>query len=363
MRILHINNSLAAGGAEQLVQNLAVGMHKKGNEVEILLLTDNENFFVEQLEQNGIPVNIIDRKNIYSFKNIFSIIPYLSKFDVVHVHLFPAQYWVAFASLFLFSKTKIITTEHSTYNRRRKKWYFRFIDNWIYGRYSSIIAISPETQISLSQWLISQHPIITINNGVPISLFSSAKEVDYRAEFNIPTNAKIVLMVGRFDSEKDHATLIRAFSKLAMFVHLLLVGGGYLMENCKQLVKTLNIQDRVHFLGLRKDVPNIIKAADVCTITSLWEGFGLVALEYMAAGKPVVASDVSGLNGLVGGAGVLFPAGNDVLLAKEISQLLVDKEYYKRIANLCLNRSKLYDIDTMVDAYLQLYKKIALKNE
>ena len=87
---------------------------------------------------------------------------------------------------------------------------------------------------------------------------------------------------------------------------LILVGEGPLKNSSQMLVQELCLKDRVFFLGNRDDVERIFKTADLSVLSSHWEGFGLVAVEGMAAGKPVIASNVSGLSEIVSGAGVLF---------------------------------------------------------
>ena len=113
------------------------------------------------------------------------------------------------------------------------------------------------------------------------------------------------------------------------------------------------IRDRI-----REDVPELIKMADICVLSSNWEGFGLVAAEYMAAAKPTLASDVEGLRDIVSDGGILFEKGNDDDLKNKIEKLFSDNSYYKHISKRCYDRSLEFGLDKMVNSYINIYKEI-----
>jgi len=157
MKLLQITNSLHSGGAEKLVADTSILFKKKYNiEVEILVLDGTETNFYKRIAAEGsIPIHTLGRgyKNIYNPINSFRLTKYLKKFDIVHVHLFPALYWVGFAKILLNSKTKFIITEHNTTNRRRKHPIFKKLDLFIYKRYDKIITISDAVDVSLKEHL------------------------------------------------------------------------------------------------------------------------------------------------------------------------------------------------------------------
>ena len=104
-----------------------------------------------------------------------------------------------------------------------------------------------------------------------------------------------IFMVAGFRYQKDQPTAINSLKFLPKNYHLFLVGDGPECNKCQQLVNEQNLSERVHFLGKRSDVASLLKSADICVISSHWEGFGLAAVEGMAAGKPVVASNIPGV--------------------------------------------------------------------
>jgi glycosyltransferase involved in cell wall biosynthesis len=143
--------------------------------------------------------------------------------------------------------------------------------------------------------------------------------------------------------------------------HLYLIGDGELRADCGNLVQELNLTNRIHFLGVRTDVPQLLKESYVVVMSSHWEGFGLAAVEGMASGKPVIASDVDGLCEVVEGAGVLSHHEDSTQLACEIKHLATDKDYYHNVAARCRERSKQFDISKMVDGYDKVYESLLQK--
>ncbi|MEA4969582.1 MAG: glycosyltransferase [Candidatus Pelethousia sp.] len=362
MKVLQIINSLGPGGAEKLLTDFVPLLNSSEDiKTDILLLTDKNNVFYDSLAGNGVKIDIVKYNDRYALRNIFGVRRHIINggYQIVHAHLFPAQYWVALAKILLLGKSvRFITTEHSTHNRRRGKWYFRFIDKFMYAQYDCIISISEKTKENLVNWIDPKHKRldkhIVIENGVDIAKIQAAAPYNKHELIDgVSEDTKLVCMVGRFSEQKDQATLISAFSALPENLHLLLVGEGQLLKKNKQLAHDLNIADRVHFLGFREDVPRILKTMDVVVLSSHWEGFGLAAVEGMAAGKPVLASDVGGLREVVGEAGLLFR--NVQELADRINGLTKSKSYYEDKARACKQRAEKYSHITMTTLLRDLY--------
>ncbi|TJX68820.1 glycosyltransferase [Soehngenia saccharolytica] len=367
MRILHIINNLGSGGAERLIADLLPRLNSYDEiECELLLLTDEKNVFDKELIKNGIKVNVLQRRKIYNPLNAIDIAKFVNKgnYDILHVHLFPSQYWVALAKpLFRNKSIKLVTTEHSSHNRRREKSYFKHIDKYIYRKYDKIISISEKTQENLMNWLKVKEKcrdkFIVIHNGIDMDKFSNAlpyKKEEIVSKFNEET--KVITMVARFSEAKDQPTLIRAMKKLNSDIHLVLVGEGPLLEECKKLTNDLGISERVHFLGYREDVARIMKTSDIIVLSSNWEGFGLSAAEGMASGKPVIASNVDGLREIVRDVGLLFDTGDEKELNRLIKELLDRQEYYVNVSGECIKKAQMYDIENMIKKILCIYNSL-----
>ena len=118
------------------------------------------------------------------------------------------------------------------------------------------------------------------------------------------------------------------------------------------------MESRVRFLGLRTDIPNVLKAADIIVMSSHWEGLSLSNVEGMSAGKPFIASDVNGLREVTKGYGLLFPNEDEEALAGMIRRLHDDVDFYQEVAERCCLRAKEFDIGQMVDGYEQVYLQL-----
>ena len=365
IKILHIINNLGSGGAEKLIEDTLPILHKKENlEVELLLLTDKNNVFAESLKKQGVEINVIGTKNIYSPTNIFSIRRFIKNndFDIIHAHLFPTLYWTALATKTLLNKKfNLILTEHNTRNGRRAHFFFRPVEKFIYNEYDKVVSISQKTEDNLIDWLgVKKNNKFTIvENGIDTQKFNEAEA--YSKEELCSTCSEddiFITMVGSFSKQKDQKTLINAMEQIDDKVHLFLVGQGQLLDEHKEYVNNLNLNNRVHFLGFRNDVDRILKTSDIVVLSSHWEGFGLAAVEGMAAGKPVIASDVSGLREVVKGAGLLFEQGDEEELAEIINKVLDDKEFYRLVSQKCLKKSKKYDINNMCEKMIDTYNSL-----
>lgn len=356
MRMLHIINSLSTGGAEKLIIDSVPLYQKQGLTVDVLLLSNKKTQFRSQLEEesNG-NTDGLTTKSIYNPFLIFKIIPYLKKYDIIHLHLFPTLYWVVLAKVFSFSKVKLVYTEHNTSNRRRDNYIFKFADRFIYKKLNAITAITEGVKHELIKHLKNKNKIEVINNGINIDAFSCKKTSDFN--YFSKHDFKLI-QVSSFREQKDQATIIRSMNYLPQSVKLILVGEGHLIESNKKLVRDLQLSDRVVFLGNRYDIPQLMNYADVAILSSHWEGFGLAIIEGMAAGKPAIACDIEGVREIVGDYGLLFKKGDEKELAKRIKSLLDDSQFYKEVAAKCKARAKDYDINVMVEKFIQLYKEV-----
>lgn len=358
MKVLHIINSLHTGGAEKLlIDSLPLYKHYE-IDVDILLLDSSETPFLKKLKesfQGNIYLSSI--KKIYSPKQIFEIKKYMNnKYDIIHAHLFPVLYFVSVSRIFSSSKGKFVFTEHNTNNKRLQNFFFRQIDRLIYKQYQKIIAITPQVKdVLVDKLKISPQKIDVIYNGIDTQKYKMAQAYGKTDFFN---DSSIILMqVSRFQEQKDQKTVIRALGLLPEQYKLLLVGDGQLRKECEKLAMDLNLRERVKFLGVRMDIPELLKTSDIVIQSSHWEGFGLTAVEGMASGKPIVASDVAGLADIVKDAGLLFEKGNEKDLAEKILSI-ENSEKYNLICQKCLERSKSYDINYMVDSTIYLYNSL-----
>ncbi len=196
-----------------------------------------------------------------------------------------------------------------------------------------------------------------INNGVNVKNIRQC-EIIAREQLNLSSQAKLIVQIGRFYPQKDQKTLIKALALLPDDFYVLFVGDGPLLDEYQKLAQYYNLSKRILFLSVREDAISILKASDIVVMSSNFEGFGLAAVEGMAAGKPVIASDVEGLSNIVEGAGLLFEPHNEKDLAAKIRLLMEDQLFYKSVSEKCKQRSEKCDVSVMGNRYNQLYQSL-----
>jgi len=248
----------------------------------------------------------------------------------------------------------LVTTEHNTWNARRR-WWLRPVDLWMYPYYERIACISEATAEYLIRWCPGVAEKITvIPNGIPLDTFENAQPATLA---HVPRDVTRLVFVGRCEAPKDHATIFRALASVPD-AHLLLVGDGPFRPRLEQLAQSLGIRDRVTFLGWRQDVADVLKACDIYVHSTYADGFGIAACEAMAAGLPVVASDVPGLAQVVAGAGILFPAGDDKTLAHHVRALIKSPEQQRLMSRASLQRARQFSIENTVDGCIRMYESV-----
>lgn len=354
MKVLQVINSLTAGGAQKLVADFVPVMNKKGIAADVLLFNEDKGPFLETLLSKNVRVMNIKSKHLYSPYNVFKAAKYFDKYDVVHVHLFPAIYWTSLAKIIRPAnrKAKYILTEHSNSNRRFTKPYLQPVDKFVYDRFDALIAISESVKEVL--WKRIGHPDIpVIYNGVNVEELSGAVPV------TLPQNQLSLLMVAAFSEAKDQDTVIKAMQHLDERYHLYLAGQGYTEKACMQLAQDLNVAHRVHFMGVRKDIPGLMKSVDINILSSHWEGLSCVALEAMASGTPFIGTDVNGIKEMfVNNDFALFKTGDVEALTQKIKKIVEDRSFAKQQSEINFREVKKFDIEVMTDHYLELYKRL-----
>lgn len=360
MKILLILPSLALGGAEVSTAKMAIHLKKLGADVTILTFVHLDTQIFQLLKNNNIGIVVTNKTpkkhKYYSFSNMLFLHRYLKNndFDIVHAQLFPAQLSLACVKLVSKHNIPFITSEHSTNNRRRNKWFFKPIDYLVYKQFDKIITISPTVEVELTNWVPHiKERCEVILNGVNIEEFQNKKNTNHS---DAQKQNLYVLSVGRFFPPKGHYILLKAFA-LTSGMELYLAGDGPLKDELLKLAEELKIKDRIHFLGIRSDIPELINNADIYVQPSLWEGVCIANLEAMAGGLPVIVSDVAGLSEVVEDSGLKFPRGDHVKLAECLTLLKEDKALRDKLSAMSQERAKDFSLEKTVKQYYALYEK------
>jgi glycosyltransferase involved in cell wall biosynthesis len=354
MRVLQVIDSLPLAGAEVLVKDLAPRLRMRGVDCDVAVLRELSSPLEASLQAAGVPLHATHVTKLYSLRQVPRLKKLMQCYDVVHVHLFPAQLWAVLAASQMNRRIALVTTEHNTWNARRR-WWLRPFDAWMYPNFERIACNSEATAQELVRWCPGiAAKVQVIANGIPLETFETAQpaELPY-----VPDCVMRLVFVARLEPQKDHRTILRALTAVPR-VQLLLVGDGPLREELQHLARLLGIAGRVTFLGRRNDVAGILKASDIYVHSTTSDGFGIAACEAMAVGLPVIASDVPGLAQVVGPAGVLFPPGDDRALARELQALLSSPKRRQEMCDAGRRRAQCFSIEKTVDGCIEMYQSV-----
>ena len=352
MRILQVINSLELAGAEVLVSDMIPRLRQQGARVSIALL----NRVDTRLERSLRDVPDCEIFGTRRKARSPSQVPWLARlfrnFDLVHSHLFPAQFWVAAAARVARSRVKLVTTEHNPDNNRRGKSVWLWPDTWMYAQYDAIVCNSQATADALHRWVPrSSSRTTVIPNGIDCNRFSGGPPSAG------PSGTLTAIFVARLEPQKNHLTLLRAL-KSVPDLRLKVVGDGSLRPELENFAASSGLKDRVEFLGWRDDVPELLRASDIYVHSTHSDGFAISAAEAMAAGLPLVASNVPGLSWVVGDAALLCKPGDPDDLAAQLRRLAENAELRRELGRRGRIRARQFSIDATVTAHLELYESL-----
>ena len=202
--------------------------------------------------------------------------------------------------------------------------------------------------------------------GLDLSRFEAAtRESNIKEEFSLPDNAKIVFSAGELNKNKNHRVVLRAIALLGdPEIHYFLAGNGPLREELECLACELGIKENVHFLGYRRDIPSLLKNADVYAFPSLREGLGMASIEAMATGLPIVTSNRHGINDYSenGKTGFKYEPDDAAGFAEGIRTILENDDLRRKMGEYNIEASKRFTIDASMARMSEIYGAI-LKDE
>lgn len=360
MRIVQLVPTLSVGGAERTVALLAREQAELGHAVDVVVLGHSEDSWLEhELRRLQLPVHFLHKGPGLSLTvshRLGVLLPSLRP-QVVHTHLHVLKYLLptrAYVRVPAIVHTLHSLAAHEAVRTDRAVQWAAF--RWRVAP----VAIGDAVARSIHS-LYSLAPRATIPNGIEVDRFTPqpGARARIRTEQSIPHNATVFITVGRLNEAKNHALLLDAFAALPPDAHLLVVGDGALRASLEARADSA----RVHFLGVRSDVPDLLSAADVFVLSSDWEGNPLVVMEAMAAAKPVVATAVGCVPELVpSDAGTLVPAGDRDGLVDAMRAFLTHPDSAVRAGAQARDHARArFDVTSTAQAYVDLYR--ALLNE
>jgi glycosyltransferase involved in cell wall biosynthesis len=328
IKILECIRQGQIGGGESHLLSLVENLDR--SQFEPVVLSFTEGPMVDRLRGMGIRTHVLHTEKPFDVTKWVEVKALIRSegVDLVHAHGTRASSNTLWAARHL--NIPLIYTIHgwSFHNdqhplvRKLRIWGER----WITTRSSVNIAVSASNRASGLEQIPGLEAVV-INNGIDQQKFSPGRSFkNIRAELGIPADVVLVLFLARFTAHKQPLTLIRAFREALRAMpgmRLLMVGDGDQREEGLQLVSELGLEAAVSFQAFRQDVPDILAAADIFVLPSLWEGLPIGLLEAMAMGKAVIATEVDGTKEVVrpGENGLLVEPGNVSALAAALVKL------------------------------------------
>jgi glycosyltransferase involved in cell wall biosynthesis len=356
MVIAHVVSSLALGGQERLVVELARRQRRQAEAVLAVSLGAGGGPLGDELTSARVEVVAVAKRP--------GLDPTLSPrlyrllrgrgVDVVHTHnRMPLLYAAPAGKL---AGARVVHTKHGPgVGTRRERWLRRQAARFT----DAYVAVSEETAAT-GRGDCPPAKMAIVANGVDTALFrpDARARAEVRRELGIDDSAWVVGTVGRLAPEKDQSLLLRAVARQGVAISratVMLVGDGPEAARLRAEAAALGLV--VHFLGVRRDVPRVLAALDVFALSSRLEGLPLALLEAMAVGLPAVVTDVGGMGAAVGRAGLLVPAGDAGAMATALARLAADRGRARELGaegrRAVVER---FSVERMVQRYWALYE-------
>lgn len=361
MKLMLIITGLGMGGAERQVCDLADQFVRKGHQVLLISMTSetvnrprSTNIEFAELNMVKTPMGFINaywqaRRLINQFKP-----------DVVHSHMVHANLFARLLRLSTRIKKLICTAHSSNEGGRDRMLAYRITDRLC----DLSTNVSQEAvDISIKRGAAPASRIIAMANGIDTVRFTfdSASRTRLRGQLQLADNTPLILAVGRLTAAKDYPNLLTAFSLLPSelsHAQLAIIGTGEEQAKIVALAVQLGLTDRIHFLGLQRNVHEWMSAADVYVMSSAWEGMPLVLLEAMACERVVVATDCGGVKEVLGECGILVPAKNSTALTHGLQQGLALSLAAAKVKGKAARAHIVarYSLNAQADKWLELYQ-------
>ncbi|MCA9001102.1 MAG: glycosyltransferase [Planctomycetes bacterium] len=356
MHILHVDPEMGYSGGEVQVFLLLDGLMARGHRCTVAAQPGSR--VEEEARVRGWQVLPIPMRADWDVLAVHRLTRALRRLkpDLVHLHTGRANWiggWAAF-------RAGLPAVSTRRMDRKVRK---NFKNRLIYGRFvQRTAAISRAVLGQLHAAGIPQERTVHISSVVDPSRLQVARtREEVRLDFGLSDGEWVCLCAGALVPRKGFDVLIEALSRVDGKLHLWVAGDGSEAQALEELARDLQVADRVHFLGQRADLADWLAAADLFAMPSRAEGLGIAALEAMASGLPVLASDVGGLRDLVdsGVTGELLPVGDVGAWCAALGQWMKDRAGTVRMGEAGRQRvQERFLPDRMVEAYLKLYGEV-----
>lgn len=361
-RILHIISTLDPHGSEKQLTLLASALPRDRFDVHVCALTRGGPF-VECLARAGIPVTVLGKRWKFDPAAYWQLKRHIARLrpDLVHTWLFAANCYGRAAARHA-GVRRVVASERCV--DQWKMWHELAIDRRLARHTDRILANAQAVRDFYVAHGIAAEKFALIPNGIPPALPSPRSRSDLLAELGLPASSKLIGTVCRLSPQKRVKELIWAMQQLKYLhddVHVLIVGDGPLRSALERYRSLTGVDDRVHFLGVRLDVPQLLPHFDVFWLASGYEGQSNAIMEAMAAGVPVVATDIPANRELIvpDETGYLVPLDVRSAFARRTLPILEDAALARRLGDA--GRARMltdFSVERMVERYTALYGEL-----
>lgn len=363
VNILHVVWSLEVAGAEKLAYDMVRALPADRYRA-IVCSVNKGGLLADRLRNEGVTVYHREKADGLDWGAVGWLREIIRReqVEVIHAHQYSPMVYAVLAACAV-RRVRVIFTEHGRNYPEQYRWKRALLNPLLARGIDQIVAISASTRSSMIAYdRLPAERIRVVHNGVDLQCARGSADVSAkRLELGIPEGWAVVGSATRFEPVKNLPLLLHAFRTVLLdrpHTCLLLAGGGSLEQELRDLSRSLGMETRVRFIGLRHDLPDIYRLMDVFVLSSHTEGVSIALLEAMANGVPAVVTAVGGNPEVVrhGETGFLVPAGDDGVMAERLLQLLENKRMSEEMGRSGrLRVEECFSFDRMMAEYLEIY--------
>jgi glycosyltransferase involved in cell wall biosynthesis len=359
---------LELGGAERCLTELAIRVDPQRFSPVVYCLAGRpkceEASCVPALKAAGVEVHFLGGRHIWQFPAVVGRLKQLlgtQKPQIIQTFLFHANIVGRIAARRVAAKAVLAGIRVAERGKRWHLWIDRMTERWV-TRY--VCVSQSVADFSAGQGGLPPEKLVLIHNGIDLNKYPAAQPITPSA-LRIPAGRRLITFVGRLEPQKGVQWLIESAPQWLGSLpgcDLVLVGDGWLKGRLKAICERSGITERVHFVGWRPDIPEILAASDLLVLPSAWEGMPNIVLEAMASRRPVVASDVEGVRELFGPAEEeqIVPYADSQAFTDKLVRIINNRELAAEIGGRNRRRAEEhFAISRMVAAYERLWESLA----
>jgi glycosyltransferase involved in cell wall biosynthesis len=297
------------GGSERLVHDLALNLDRKFFNPSIAWFFGDR--VLKEFKALRVPLYHIPKTKRFDFSAIRMLAHVIKDNDIqiVNAHHFMSMVY-SFYGCKIKNNIKLLYTEHSEWEIEKIPWKWRKMGNYFLNHSDGAVGVNAEvTNLLRDKFKLNPSKAFIIQNGVDLKAYSyNDANKELLESLNISSNDKVIGMVANFKKIKNHLFLLKAFEEMLREyknVKLLLIGQGFKSDRenseaeIKHFINNNGLNNNVFLLGFRSDIANILSTMDIFCLTSFKEGLPISLIEAMAAGLPVVGTDVEGIRHVI----------------------------------------------------------------